>query len=542
MAILTRAKRLRKDLGLLDVYAVALGTTLSAGFFLLPGLAVAEAGPAVVLAYLTAAIPLVPAMFSIVELATAMPRAGGAYYFLDRSLGPVVGTIGGMGTWLALVLKTAFALIGMCAYLALLVPGVPLLPVAACVALALGALSVWGTREAGTLQIALIVGLLTILVVFILAGLLEIEPSHFDGALDVGTTSVLSTAGLVYISYVGITNIASLSEEVKNPERNLPRGVFLALGTAVAVYVLGTLVMVGAVPVARLSGDLTPAGTAGEAVFGAAGRAAISVAALLASVSVASAGILSASRYPLAMGRDHVLPGWFRALGARGTPKHGIVVSVGAVLTVLFVLDPTRIAKLAGAFQLLMFALLNLGVIVMRESRIDSYDPGYRSPLYPWMQIFGMLAPLGLLASMGGGPMLFSAGLIALGVAWYFAYARGRVIRSGAIYHVFERLGRQRFADLEIELRGILKEKGLRDEDPFDEIVRPRPSRAASSRGRASARPPSSGASRFPTCASRESRPPSWSWRAPDGGSRSTSAASSARCARRDGATPCSSW
>ena len=75
MVILTRAKRLRKNLGLLDVYAVALGTTLSAGFFLLPGLAVIEAGPAVVIAYLTAAIPLIPAMFSIVELSTAMPRA-----------------------------------------------------------------------------------------------------------------------------------------------------------------------------------------------------------------------------------------------------------------------------------------------------------------------------------------------------------------------------------------------------------------------------------------------------------------------------------
>ena len=122
MAVHSRP-RLRKELGLLDVFAVALGTTLSAGFFLLPGIAVAQAGPAVVLAYLLAAVPLVPAMLSVVELATAMPRAGGSYYFLDRSLGPVVGTVGGIGAWLALVLKTAFALIGMGAYLTLLVPG-----------------------------------------------------------------------------------------------------------------------------------------------------------------------------------------------------------------------------------------------------------------------------------------------------------------------------------------------------------------------------------------------------------------------------------
>ena len=101
MTTLNRSRRLRKELGLLDVWAVALGTTLSAGFFLLPGLAAAEASSAIVIAYLVAAIPLVPAMFSVVELATAMPRAGGTYYFLDRSLGPAVGTIGGLGTWLA---------------------------------------------------------------------------------------------------------------------------------------------------------------------------------------------------------------------------------------------------------------------------------------------------------------------------------------------------------------------------------------------------------------------------------------------------------
>ena len=121
---------LKKELTLLNVYAIATGTTLSAGFFLLPGIAFNEAGPAVVLSYLIAAIPLIPAMFSMAELATAMPRAGGAYYFLDRSMGPFVGTIGGMGTWLALVLKTAFALIGMGAYLRIFWPNVPVVTLA----------------------------------------------------------------------------------------------------------------------------------------------------------------------------------------------------------------------------------------------------------------------------------------------------------------------------------------------------------------------------------------------------------------------------
>ncbi|MDH3755173.1 MAG: amino acid permease, partial [Acidimicrobiia bacterium] len=101
---------------------------VSSGLFLLPGLAAAEAGPSAILAYAIAGVLVIPAMLSVAELSTAMPRAGGAYYFLERALGPAVGTIAGMGTWLSLVLKDAFALIGMSAYLNLVidVPAKPL--------------------------------------------------------------------------------------------------------------------------------------------------------------------------------------------------------------------------------------------------------------------------------------------------------------------------------------------------------------------------------------------------------------------------------
>ena len=140
---------LKKEIGLLGVYAIATGATLSAGFFLLPGLAAVEAGPAIVLAYMVAAISLVPAVFSIIELATAMPRAGGMYYFLDRSLGPLVGTVGGIGTWLALVLKVAFALVGMGAYIALFVPELPMKPVSIGLAIALGILRLPQSHSSG---------------------------------------------------------------------------------------------------------------------------------------------------------------------------------------------------------------------------------------------------------------------------------------------------------------------------------------------------------------------------------------------------------
>lgn len=472
MVLVSKKRRLKKELGLFDVYAVATGTTLSAGFFLLPGLAAEQAGPALVLAYLLAAVPLVPAMFSVAELATAMPRAGGVYYFLDRSLGPLVGTIGGLGTWLALLLKVAFALVGMGAYLGLFIPDLPMTQVAVGLAVALGLLNLFGAKASGSLQAFLVVGLLAILGLFVGTGLPRIRPGHFEGFFDAGFPSIVGTAGLVYISYVGVTKIASLSEEVRDPERNIPLGIFMALGTALAVYCLGTVVMVGVVPMAELRGDLTPVASAAGRVLGHWGAVTVSVAALLAFTSVANAGTLSASRYPLAMSRDRLLPRFFRRLTANKTPAAAILSTMFTIVLILVFLDPTRIAKLASAFQLLMFALVCLAVVVMRESRIDSYDPGYRSPLYPWMQILGIVTPLLLIAEMGALTIAVSAAFVVAGVGLFLAYGRRRVSRSGAMFHIFARLGQQRLdAGLDPELRSILREKGLREEDPFEQLV-----------------------------------------------------------------------
>ena len=161
--ILVRPRLLEKQLGLWDVYALATGATLSSGFFLLPGLAAAGAGSAMPLSYLLGAIILLPGLLSKVELTTAMPRAGGIYYFLDRSMGPLMGTIGGFGTWIALVLKSAFALIGVGAYLRIFLPELQMGPIAAGFAVSFGVVNLFGAKKSGSFQVLLLVGLLILL-------------------------------------------------------------------------------------------------------------------------------------------------------------------------------------------------------------------------------------------------------------------------------------------------------------------------------------------------------------------------------------------
>ncbi len=161
---------LERSLGLGDVYALATGAMFSAGFFLLPGLAALHVGSWAPVAYLVAGLFMLPPMLSVAELATGMPRAGGAYYFLDRAFGPGMGTIGGLGTWLALVLKSAFSLLGMGAYIALLFD-VPIEPLAVAFTAVFAWTNLSSAEATGRLQRILVFAMIGILAFWMAAGM-----------------------------------------------------------------------------------------------------------------------------------------------------------------------------------------------------------------------------------------------------------------------------------------------------------------------------------------------------------------------------------
>lgn len=470
---------LRKELGLFDVYAISTGAMFSSGFFLLPGLAAAQTGPSVPLAYLVAALIILPPMLCVAELASAMPRAGGAYYFLDRSLGPWIGTVGGLGTWIALVLKSAFALVGLGAYLSIYFD-LAIRPLAVGLTVAFMIINIVGAKETSGLQRMLVVTLLAIMTLFMGAGLLELVRSGAGTAASTeafftaGAGGFFATVGFVFVSYAGLTKVASVAEEIVDPDRNIPLGMTLSLVTAAFVYAVGVHIMVAVLPPAELYVDLTPAASAAALIpglSGSVGTALVVIAALAAFASTGNAGVLAASRYPLAMARDRLVPESFARLGRFQTPTAAIVMTAGLMILAIVTLPIEDIAKLASAFQLLLFSLLGLAVVIMRESGIGGYDPGFRSPWYPWLHLVAFFVPMWLIAQMGQVAILFTLGLVAVTTVWYFKYAAARVRRAGAIFHTFARLGERRTSALDNELRHIVKEKGLRDEDPFRELV-----------------------------------------------------------------------
>ena len=410
---------------------------MGSGIFVLPGYAAAHAGPLVALSYLLAGVLVLPAVFSKAELATAMPVAGGTYVYVDRSMGPWMGTIAGLGTWLALSSKTAFALVGLSAYMVLFT-ALPVLPFALALLAILLVLNVVGVGKVSSVQIVIVA--ITVVALLVFAGL-AFPVARMDlltPAFPLGVGGIIEGAGFVFVSYNGVTKVCSIAEEVKNPSRNIPLGMFSAILTAMVLYVIMALVITSSVDYTTLHHDTTPVATAAGAVLGPRGKVVLAVIAMLGLTSMCNAGVLASTRFPLAMARGQVLPETIRQISPRfGTPLPAILLT-GVLLVVLVLgLPVVKLAKLASAFTIFVFGIVNLSVIILRETGPRWYRPTFRSPFYPWMQVVGVLGAIFLLINMGTIALVSVSGAVLLGTGWYFGYAKSRVQRRSAIQHLF---------------------------------------------------------------------------------------------------------
>lgn len=475
--------KLKKELGLLDVFAVAAGAMISSGLFVLPSIAYRKAGPAVVLSYFLASLLIIPSLLSKSELATAMPRAGGTYFYVERSLGPVWGLFGGLANWFSVALKSAFAVVGMAVLIEVVLHEVfemtmlqwhlKALGVACC--LGFMAINIFSVKHTSRLQTWLVGVLLALLVFFVVSGIGEAEAVRYKGFFEKGWLTVFATAGLVFVSFGGLTKVVSIAEEVKNPSRNLPTGMLLAWGVVALLYVAVVAVTVGLVDGGELSESLVPISLAAGKFLGPAGFAALGVAAIAAFVTTANGGILAASRYPMAMSRDQLLPPVLGRVSERFSTPHVAVLLTGTFMIAAIVFfDIEVLVKTASTLMLILFILVNVSVIMMRESRIQSYRPKFRSPLYPYMHIFAIVAYAALIVDMGSVPLLITAAFVGLSAAWFRLYVRRRVSRASAVMHIVERVTDRELktVTLENELRDILLERDGVIEDRFDKLIR----------------------------------------------------------------------
>ena len=434
---------LDRSLGLYPTMMISMGAMIGSGIFVLPALGYKKAGPAVILAYVLAALVVLPAALSKAEMATAMPESGGTYLYIDRALGPLFGTVAGIGAWFSLVFKSSFALVGLGAYLLLFAPlsqgaVVP-------VALALGALvvvlNISGTELSGQIQAVIVTLVVASLAIYTINAGFTLESARFTPFVTEGNVGVVTAAAFVFVSYAGVTKVASVAEEVKDPGRNLPRAILgsMVIMTVLYVAVVGAVVGLSDPEVLTKGGpgdtaSLTPMADGAGLLLGGFGVLFISIVAIVALTSMANAGILSSSRFPLAMSRDDLFPAAFGRIDARfKTPRNAVLLTGALLLTLIAFVPVIELAKLASAFQILVFSVINLALVAFREADVPSYEPEFTAPGYPYVQAFGFLAGLGLLTQMGTLPILGAAGIIVGSGLIYAVYGRSRTDRTGAV-------------------------------------------------------------------------------------------------------------
>ena len=472
-----RLMKLKKELGLASVFCIATGAMISSGLFVLPGIAFAQAGPAMILAYLLAGILVAPAMLSKAELATAMPKAGGSYFYIERSMGALPGTLAGLANWFSLALKSAFALVGIGAFAKLLWPEISeteIKSIAIGFCLLFSLLNLMGIKHVGRAQVLLVAILLATLGIYIIMAMPAVNHEHFADFMPKGLGSVLATTALVFVSYGGLTKVASVAEEIENPGRNIPLGMFLSFIVVQLIYLLVVFATTGIVEAATLSNSLIPISLGAKVVMGNTGVVVLAGGAMLAFITTANSGILSASRSPMAMGRDDLLPRFLGKVNKRfATPHVSIIATTGFMIGVIAFLSIENLVKTASTMMILMFLFVNVSVIIMRASKLQNYRPVFHCPWFPWIQIAAVILYVVLIIEMGPVPLLITAGFAVLGVGWYLLYGKVRVGRESAFIYLVRRITSRKLGEggLDRELKKIVLEReGIRG-DRFDGLI-----------------------------------------------------------------------
>ncbi|MBG45102.1 MAG: hypothetical protein CMB76_01125 [Euryarchaeota archaeon] len=434
--------QIKRSLSLIGVIIVTVAASIGAGLFVLPSFAVAIMGPGIWLAFLIAGIVFLPGALSKSELSSAMPVNGGAYVYVERSFGPLVGTISGLGLWASFLLKSAFALIGFSAYMYAVTnyldisTNTTLVIMAALVLITV--LNIFGIKKVKAFQTPILALTTAVILIICLIQLFDanIDFSRpIDGAFDVSRNDpilVAESAALVFVAYAGIYKAGAIGGEVKEPEKNLPKGMLISLLLITLLYVIITFIMMASVDVETM---LNSDGSAREdPIFAFVDVIAstniglmVALLAVLTMVSGALSGLLAASRFLFGMAKDSLLPGTLGETNNKfGTPHWAIIIT-GITMAISIITLPVKdVAKLASGFQIMVIVALNISVVILRSEnpKHDWYKPTFKSPLFPWVQIIGTVIGGYLVFIMGEKAIIGAVAAIVIGVATYYIYGK----------------------------------------------------------------------------------------------------------------------
>jgi amino acid transporter/nucleotide-binding universal stress UspA family protein len=442
-----------RDLGLFDATMIGIGAMIGAGIFVLTGIAAGEAGPAAILAFALNGLVTLLTAFAYAELASAIPRAGGGYSFVRMAFPGATGFIAGWMLWFAYTVACSLYALGFAGYFweffSKYMPDIttPLLNVVGehssilIITIIIGTmfvlLNVRGTEVTGKAENILTLSKIFILCIFIFFGLKQLSATtdptitNLMPFFPMGLGGVLVAMGLTFIAFEGYDLIATVAEEIKNPEKNIPRATFIALGITVFIYLMILFVSLTAFgssdePTWQFLGRFkeTAIVRAAENFMPAIGVAIIVFGGLLSTMSALNATVMAASRVAFSMGRDLWLPKKMSNIHLKRRTPHIAIITTGVILLGMALTLPIEaVGSAASLIFLLTFALVNLSVIALRR-KYPEIPRRYRVPLYPAIPVLGFILNVFLaIYQFKFQPIAWyvTAGWIAFGLLLYYA-------------------------------------------------------------------------------------------------------------------------
>lgn len=438
--------QLKRTFGVFQLVMLSVGATLGTGILVILGDAVPKAGPAVWIAFVIAGITALLSAVSYAEMAGMVPVAGSSYSYSYVTLGEGIAWICGWCLVLEYAVSAAAVAVGAGAYVnqtleifGLSLPdylssgaadgGLVNLPALLVVILATFLL-VRGARESAVANTVMVIIKIAILVFFVIVAFTAFDSGNFEPLLPMGIAGVSGAASMVFFSYIGFDAASTAGEEAKNPQRDLPRAILIAMALVTAIYVLVAVAAVGArnwewfgeseAALVQIVSEIT--GQPWLAFF-------------FALASVVLTVLYGQTRILLSMARDGLIPRFFGKVSSEThTPVVGTLVT-GSVVAVTAALIPLgQLAEATSIGTLFAFALVGVSVIYLRRTQPDA-PRTFRVPLYPAVPLLGIAACLYLMFNLAGVTWVVFGIWMLIGALVYLAYGR-RHSRLGGLAEV----------------------------------------------------------------------------------------------------------
>ncbi|MFC4942490.1 APC family permease [Pseudonocardia sp. GCM10023141] len=432
--------QLARSIGLFPLTMIGVGSTIGTGIFFVLSQAVPVAGPAVIWSFVVAGVVAGLTAVCYAELASAVPVSGSSYSYAYATLGEVVAMAVAACLLLEYGVSSAAVAVGWSQYLnqflgnvfGFQIPdllsqspeggGFINLPAVVLVALC-AALLIRGASESTWVNAIMVLVKLSVLALFIVVGITGWNADNFNDFAPYGITGITGAAGIIFFAYIGLDAVSTAGEEVKNPRRNMPLAILIALVTVTIVYVAVAVVAVSAQPQADFKDQEAGLSAILEKVVGSSWPGTlIAVGAIISIFSVTLVTIYGQTRILFAIGRDGMLPKFFQKVNAKTqTPVNNTLVVAVLVALLAGLLPINFLAEMTSIGTLVAFLVVSVGVIILRRTAPD-LPRGFKVPGYPVVPILSILGCLYIIKDLRFITILVFLIWVAVVLVWYFTY------------------------------------------------------------------------------------------------------------------------